>query len=235
MVASNPIIEVVGEAANGREATKRVRCLRPDVVVMDVSMPKMNGIDATLIIKQEFPGVRLFGLSMFEEDIIAQQIQAAGVDALVYTGDNYNHGQYDGLAPNQTVHLIFLTNRFDKFTFVHLASAIDVQLSGPVVEFLFGSVLEVAVGVAGPLGGLVGRFALFAPLFVDCTGGNFLGPLGAFSYFLGAFFDVFVLTFFFIAPCIRHHDASVNWVVDFFLSCCVENLPNSFTMRVDQQ
>lgn len=83
MVANNPAIEVVGEAANGREAVEQVRYLKPDVVVMDVSMPKMNGIDATFMIKKNFPDVRVIGLSMFDEDTIAQQMQQAGAETSI--------------------------------------------------------------------------------------------------------------------------------------------------------
>ena len=83
MVANNPAIEVVGEAANGCEAIEQVRYLKPDVVLMDVSMPKMNGIDATFMIKKKFPDVRVIGLSMFDEDNIAQQMQQAGAETSI--------------------------------------------------------------------------------------------------------------------------------------------------------
>jgi DNA-binding NarL/FixJ family response regulator len=57
-------IQVVGEAADGREALEQVDLSRPDVVVMDVVMPKLNGIDATRKIRAKFPGARVIGLSM---------------------------------------------------------------------------------------------------------------------------------------------------------------------------
>jgi PAS domain S-box-containing protein len=76
-------IHVVGEAANGREAIDRVRQLHPDVVVMDVSMPEMNGIEATRCIKAEFPEVRVIGLSMYEEEHIARSMREAGAEGFV--------------------------------------------------------------------------------------------------------------------------------------------------------
>ncbi len=88
MIRGQPDIEVVGEAANGREALELARRLVPDVVVMDVSMPGMDGIEATRRIKAEMPGVRIIGLSMFEEEEVAQAMRAAGAEAFVSKTDS---------------------------------------------------------------------------------------------------------------------------------------------------
>ena len=76
-------IQVVGEAANGREAIERTRQLKPDVVVMNVSMPEMDGIEATRRIKTEFPDVRVIGLSTYDDTHIAQAMSEAGAEAFV--------------------------------------------------------------------------------------------------------------------------------------------------------
>ena len=76
-------IKVVGEAANGREAIERARQLQPDVVVMDVSMPEMDGIEATRRIKAELPHVRVIGLSMHDDEVIARSMGEAGAEAFV--------------------------------------------------------------------------------------------------------------------------------------------------------
>jgi len=78
-----PDIQVVGEAANGREAIEQVRQLRPDVVVKDVSMSEMGGIEATRRIKAEFPGVKVIGLSMHEDEQIARSMHDAGAETFV--------------------------------------------------------------------------------------------------------------------------------------------------------
>jgi DNA-binding NarL/FixJ family response regulator len=57
-------VEVVGEAANGHEAVSEVRRLRPNVVIMDIGMPQLNGIDATKRLKAELHGLKVVALSM---------------------------------------------------------------------------------------------------------------------------------------------------------------------------
>jgi DNA-binding NarL/FixJ family response regulator/anti-sigma regulatory factor (Ser/Thr protein kinase) len=66
LLRGQPDIAVVGEASDGESAVGLVRQLRPDVVLMDVSLPGMNGIEATRIIRAEMPAVHVIGLSMFE-------------------------------------------------------------------------------------------------------------------------------------------------------------------------
>jgi PAS domain S-box-containing protein len=83
LISGQPDIDVVGEAANGREALELARQLRPDVIVMDVSMPEMDGIDATLRIKVELPDTRVIGLSMFEDEYAIRSMRQAGADDFV--------------------------------------------------------------------------------------------------------------------------------------------------------
>ncbi len=72
-----------GGSLPGRQAVEMARALSPDVIVMDVSMPEMDGIEATRRIKAEMPGVRIIGLSMFEEGEIAGRMREAGAEAFV--------------------------------------------------------------------------------------------------------------------------------------------------------
>ena len=60
-------MEVIAEAENGRKTVRLVQKLHPNVVIMDVSMPDMNGIDATRKILEETPGVRVIALSMHSD------------------------------------------------------------------------------------------------------------------------------------------------------------------------
>ena len=76
-------IDVVGQADNGREAVKCVERLQPDVVVMDVSMPVMDGVEATRIIKSRWPDTKVIGLSMFDESERGARMREADADDYV--------------------------------------------------------------------------------------------------------------------------------------------------------
>jgi signal transduction histidine kinase/DNA-binding NarL/FixJ family response regulator len=74
-------IAIVGEAENGQEAVEKAHQLVPDVILMDISMPRMNGLEATRLIHAELPSVRIIGLSMFDEEERAAAMIDAGASA----------------------------------------------------------------------------------------------------------------------------------------------------------
>jgi CheY-like chemotaxis protein len=81
LLSSEQDIDIVGQAANGREAVEMAAELRPDVIVMDVAMPVMGGGEATRRIKQRLPQTRIIALSMFQETAMAQKMRKAGAEA----------------------------------------------------------------------------------------------------------------------------------------------------------
>lgn len=87
MLRRIPDIEVIADASDGRMGVEMARQLRPDVVVMDISMPIMNGLEATRVIASELPDVKVLGLSMYTgEDMADSMLQAGAVGMLTKDG-----------------------------------------------------------------------------------------------------------------------------------------------------
>lgn len=78
ILAAQPDMEIVGEAANGREALELAEKLHPDVVVMDVAMPDLNGIEATRRLAASSPRTRVLALSMYKDSVYVREILRAG-------------------------------------------------------------------------------------------------------------------------------------------------------------
>jgi PAS domain S-box-containing protein len=83
-------MEVLGEASDGEEAVHLARQIVPDVILMDISMPNMDGLEATRIIHSEFPHIRVIGLSMYDEDEQAKAMLAAGASTYLSKSGNTN-------------------------------------------------------------------------------------------------------------------------------------------------
>ncbi len=77
-LAKTSMLEVVGEATNGQEAIKLVEALRPDVIMMDVSMPVMNGLDAANEIRTRFPETGILVLSIYDNPEYVRGVVNAG-------------------------------------------------------------------------------------------------------------------------------------------------------------
>ena len=77
-IARQPDMILVGEAVNGREAIEAFRTTRPDVTLMDLQMPQMNGVEAISAIRAEFPGARIIVLTTYKGDVQALRALKAG-------------------------------------------------------------------------------------------------------------------------------------------------------------
>ena len=76
-------IEVVGEATNGKEALGKIKRLAPDVVLMDLAMPIMNGLEATRRIRREFPRTRVLALTQYDDSEYVVPVIEAGARGFV--------------------------------------------------------------------------------------------------------------------------------------------------------
>ena len=82
-----PDLEVCGEAANGREAVELTSRLRPDVIVLDLGMPELNGLDALKLIHKEVPATEVLVFSMHDSEGLVREVFAAGARGYVLKSD----------------------------------------------------------------------------------------------------------------------------------------------------
>lgn len=83
LLAADPDLDIVGEAENGIQGIQMAGELQPDVVLMDISMPDMNGIEATRRIKAQYPNIAVLALTMHEDDQYFFEMLAAGASGYV--------------------------------------------------------------------------------------------------------------------------------------------------------
>jgi DNA-binding NarL/FixJ family response regulator len=89
LISSAPDIEVIAEAKDGKEATEKTKQLKPDVVLIDIGMPEMNGIEATRILKKQQSGVKVIAVSMHSDRQFVKGILEAGADGYLLKNCTY--------------------------------------------------------------------------------------------------------------------------------------------------
>ncbi len=89
LIGSLPDFEIVGEARDGKEAIHKAIALQPHVILMDLSMPGMNGIEATAQIKRRLPQIRVIALTAFKTDEYVREALQAGADGYVVKDASY--------------------------------------------------------------------------------------------------------------------------------------------------
>jgi len=87
LLKAEPDLEVAGEASSGESAVNLARSIRPDVVLMDICMPGMGGVQATKLIHDELPEIRVIGLSVLEQAESADSIRKAGAIGYLTKGE----------------------------------------------------------------------------------------------------------------------------------------------------
>ena len=86
LIGTERDMQLVAEAATGRETVERFRAVRPDVTLLDIQMPEMSGIDALIAIRSEFPTAKVIILTTYGGDVLAQRALKAGAYAYVLKG-----------------------------------------------------------------------------------------------------------------------------------------------------
>ena len=87
LIADQKDMRLIGEASNGREAIEQFRSHRPDITLMDLQMPEMNGIDALIAIRSEFPEARIIVLTTYAGDALCKRAMKAGAQAYILKGN----------------------------------------------------------------------------------------------------------------------------------------------------
>jgi DNA-binding NarL/FixJ family response regulator len=83
ILATRPDWEVCGEAVDGSDAIEKTKLLRPDILVLDISMPQLNGLEVTRAIRRDFPGTQVVILSQYEESEMRPYALEAGARGYV--------------------------------------------------------------------------------------------------------------------------------------------------------
>jgi DNA-binding NarL/FixJ family response regulator len=91
LLDSRPYYQVVGEAANGREGLQVARETRPDIAILDYSLPELNGLDLSHSLKREFPRIEILLYTMHDREEIVIEVLRAGVRGFVLKSDAEKH------------------------------------------------------------------------------------------------------------------------------------------------
>ncbi len=90
LLKASPDLEIVGQAENGKEAVEKALELKPDIILMDIGMPEMSGIDATLTLKKEIPEIKIIALSMHSDKQFINGMLEAGASGYLLKNSTYN-------------------------------------------------------------------------------------------------------------------------------------------------
>lgn len=135
LLGHEPDLAVVGEAVDGREAVELSLKLKPDIVLMDVDMPRLDGITATRLIRGCVPGVRILMLSMHDED--ARIVAAVQAGACGYVLKDADHHEFlriiRATARGEQVQSPFMPDRFAKQVMSAIHTADGARGTGVMV------------------------------------------------------------------------------------------------------
>ena len=90
LLSQSSEIEIIGQAEDGKDALKKARKLLPDIILMDIGMPELNGVEATGILSKELPEIRVIALSMHSDKQYIKGILEAGAFGYLFKNCTYN-------------------------------------------------------------------------------------------------------------------------------------------------
>src|SRR5688572_8742669 len=125
LVNAEPDMEVIGEAANGREAIAQAKTLHPDLLVMDISMPELNGLKVTEKLRRELPSLKILTLTRHTDEAYLQQLIKAGVNGYVLKQS----------APDELIHAIRTVTAGRSYVDTELADKVMggyARMAGPL-------------------------------------------------------------------------------------------------------
>jgi DNA-binding NarL/FixJ family response regulator len=128
LLEGEPRFKIVGEAENGREAVNKVETLRPDIVLMDIAMPMLNGIEATRQIKEKAPKTKVIILSMHSHDRYINELFSLGVSGYLLK-DSTGHNIFSA------IHAALKGNSY-------LSPSISMRVSDDCISVKKGSVSD---------------------------------------------------------------------------------------------
>jgi DNA-binding NarL/FixJ family response regulator len=126
LLRKNRELKIIGEAEQGRELIDLVKKLKPDIVITDIQMPIMDGVEATKKIHQQFPDIGIIALTMFNDDHLILDMLEAGAKGYVLKNTNrqelqeavnavYNGGSYFCNATTKKMARLIAKSKFDGF------------------------------------------------------------------------------------------------------------------------
>jgi len=180
LLEQNDDLEIVGEAADGEEAVRLAEELAPDVVVMDVRMPKVNGIEATRALKSAHPELRVLVLSAHEDDSYVFPLLEAGADGyLLKTTSGQELAQaIRAVMSGQTI----FDSRVMAKVLEHLSGKRHTYAADGMVEALTEREMEVLRALAtGKSNKEIGEALFISTYTVQVHVRNILGKLGVSS------------------------------------------------------
>lgn len=90
LLSTSPHIEIVAQAENGIDAIEKAKRLKPDIIIMDLGMPEMNGVEATQILQKELPQIKVLALSMHSDKQYIKEVLEAGAYGYLFKNCTYD-------------------------------------------------------------------------------------------------------------------------------------------------